>query len=204
MSEPEWVARYRASQPLPPAAACPSAATLQGVAHGTTPPADRLALADHLSRCPACRRELALLDAAVQLAPPRAPAVPWTRVAMAASALLAVGIGWRALRVREPPAEVLRGGTSAAASPPASITTITAGERISWAVVPGAVSYDLELLDAEGRLVGRCTTADTSCVLVSPADAPSPAAGRDLELVVRSRALDGVESVQPAQRRRWR
>jgi len=89
-------------------------------------------------------------------------------LALAASVLLAVGIGQRFGR-SDAPDEVLRGAAdpvSLLAPPP----EVAAGAPVTfaWQPVPGARSYRVEVLDAQGTVVFAETTDQTSVTLREP------------------------------------
>lgn len=134
----------------------------------------RLATLDHVMACPECRRDFDLLRAVERAGVESgAAARPGGRrswfmpAALAASVLLAVGVGRVALR--SDGGDTTRGGGDAVElvqpGPEAA-----AGDAItfSWHAVPGASRYELELLDAGGGVAALATTTDTTA---SPASA---------------------------------
>lgn len=146
----------------------------------------RLETLDHVMACAACRGEMDLLRsieqagaeteragaetgrAGVVLRLPRRAWRALVPLALAASVLLAVGIGQRFGR-SEAPDEVLRGAAdpvSLVAPPP----EVAAGGPVTftWQPVPGARSYRLEVLDAQGTVVFAETTGQTSVTLREP------------------------------------
>jgi hypothetical protein len=150
----------------------------------------RLKLLDHVMGCQACQREFELLRALEAAgAAATQPAVrsiarrvtPW---ALAASLLLAIGVGL-VLRERSVPEDIPRGGGQGVVllTPPVEVT---AGKPLtfSWHAVPGARRYRLEVLDAGGTQVFSQTTADT--VLLWPDN--SLQAGRTYQWWVRDAA----------------
>jgi hypothetical protein len=151
-------------------AGCPSLESLQALARRQGPEEERLRILDHAMSCADCRAELDLIRsierAGRDLAATERPAgrrwlVP---AALAASLLLAVGLGRLALA---PPSEedVVRSGSGAAAvalvSPAAGAT---AGKPLlfAWRPVPGATSYRLEVLSPSGEVAVEAETADTA------------------------------------------
>jgi hypothetical protein len=146
--------------------------------------------------CDACRRELDLLRAievagaqttgaqaatgAVGAAHsrdrPAAIVVPWKRVvplALAASLLLAVGVGVRdRFGARDRGPDVVRGagddgGGELTLLAPAAGASVAAGAPVvfAWRPDPDARRYVVEVLDADGRAVVSDTTADTTVAL---------------------------------------
>jgi hypothetical protein len=135
----------------------------------------RLETLDHLMGCGACRSEFELLRsierageteearAAVRRMPRRV-VVP---LALAASFILVVTVGQR-LRAPEDP-DVERGIAQGVTllEPPAEIA---AGmpTRFAWKPVPGAQSYELEVLDEKGAVVWGAKTSGTSVTMSDP------------------------------------
>jgi hypothetical protein len=232
LTDAELSARFAAAQPAPPASACPAPEALLALARGAVADTERWALADHLSRCAACRREFALLqlaganesDAHVTTgdetrvaAPARRHALWWRApapLAIAATLLVTVGLGVSLRERWQTPAatsdDVLRGGPASAATADdaSALRTLGPDDPLTWPAVPDAVAYDVELLDATGRLVAECRAQDTTCVPSPPADTPDAlrtlTAGQRLELVVRARGLDGVEQTSAPIALKWR
>lgn len=135
----------------------------------------RLATLDHVMSCAECRRDFDLLRA-VERAGVESGATPgrasgrrswFMPAALAASVLLAVGVGRTILRSGGD--DPTRGGGDAVElmhpGPEAP-----AGDSLtfSWHAVPGASRYELELLDAGGGVAASAATTDTSA---SPASA---------------------------------
>src|SRR6476646_6189154 len=119
---------------------CPSETKLLSAVRGDGDPAERLRVLDHALKCPACRRELALLHAVSGAEPVAAPRAirelswrRWMPAALAASLVLAVGLTAVA-RVRNRAGEdITRAG---AASGPALVTPVNGA-----AVHPGLVQF---------------------------------------------------------------
>jgi hypothetical protein len=147
---------------------------------------DRLSLVDHVVDCAECTRiwrALAEVErGARRFDPgvPRAGAAPSARpgprawrwglggaVAAAAAAALVVwiGVGPQAPEPqRQPAGETFRAGTEAPARPLlwAPLGEVAAPGAFTWEAVPEAVSYRLELLDADGEIIWSAATAETS------------------------------------------
>jgi hypothetical protein len=138
----------------------------------------RLATLDHVMRCAECRRELDLLrtveragvesGAAGRAGGRRGWLMP---AALAASVLLAVGVGRTVLRSGVD--DTTRGDGHGAVELVQPGREATAGDVLtfSWRAVPGASRYELELLDAGGGVLASAATTDTTA---------SPAAARAL------------------------
>jgi hypothetical protein len=137
----------------------------------------RLAALDHVMSCGACRPEFELLRAmeqagagtteragsAVRRVLPRF-AVP---LALAASLILVVAVGQR---LRSPEgADVERGPVDGITllGPPSEIAEWTS-PTFAWKPVPGAQSYELEVLDEKGALVWGAKTSGTSVTMSDP------------------------------------
>jgi hypothetical protein len=137
----------------------------------------RLATLDHVMSCADCRRELGLLRSIEQAGVAAGSAEQSTRrwfmpAALAASLLLAVGVGSRLL---QQDTDTTRGGEDAVVLVQPG-GTAAAGEQIvfAWHPVAGASRYELELLDTSGSVAASAVTRDTS---VSPAAAGRLAPG---------------------------
>jgi len=136
---------------------------------GAMPEPERLAMLEHVLRCPTCGPELDLIRAAsagARAAEHRMPQSRW--MAFAAAALILVGIGALALRGHRAavPVDVMRGGHAAVAViEPASGTTVAAPARLAWHAVNGAQSYRVELLTARGDVIAAWSTLDTALVI---------------------------------------
>jgi hypothetical protein len=135
----------------------------------------RLATLDHVMRCAECRRELDLLRS-VERAGVESGAVgraggrrAWLMpAALAASVLLAVGVGRTVLRSAGD--DTTRGDGHGALMLVQPGREARAGDVLTfaWRAVPGASRYELELLDAGGGVLASAATTDTT---VSPAAA---------------------------------
>lgn len=163
----------------PVATAHPAPEAIAALARREGPEAARLATLDHVMECAECRRDFDLLrtveragvesGAAGRGAARRGWFMP---AALAASVLLAVGIGRQMLQ----PAG---GDTTRGTGESGAVVLVqpgpqgAAGEPVTfaWRPVPGASRYDLELLDARGTVAAAAATSDTSA---------APAATRDL------------------------
>jgi hypothetical protein len=157
----------------------PSPEAIAALARREGPEEARLATLDHVMECADCRRDFDLLrtveragaDSGVagRAARRRSWLIP---AALAASLLLAVGIGRQLLRSAG--TDTTRGsGESGAVVLVQPGPELRAGEPITfaWRPVPGASRYQLELLDVRGSVAAAAATGDT---------AASPEAARGL------------------------
>jgi hypothetical protein len=130
---------------------------------------DRLAMSEHVLRCPSCGPELDLLRAAnagARAAERRMPLSRW--MAFAAAALILVGIGALTLRGHRiaVPVDVMRGNHAAVAViEPAAGITVAAPVRLAWHAMDGAQSYRVELLTTRGEVIAAWSTPDTALVI---------------------------------------
>jgi hypothetical protein len=130
---------------------------------------ERLATLDHVMSCPECRRDFDLLRA-VERAGIESRAGGgaggkrgWLMpAALAASVLLAVGVGRMVLRSGCD--DTTRGDDHGGVVLVQPGREAAAGDSItfSWHAVPGATRYELELLDAGGGVLASAATTDTT------------------------------------------
>jgi hypothetical protein len=169
MNDEELRREYQRSLGGTPPGAHPEPDQLEQIVNGSLPEAARLALLEHVLRCPTCRPELDLLRAAHEgsrAAERRMPATRW--LALAAAALLVVGIGALVVRSRSivPPAEVMRGRPRALSLiEPAAGDRIAAPARVTWHAIEGATTYRVELLSTAGELVASWSSPDTTSAI---------------------------------------
>jgi hypothetical protein len=177
---------------------CPPETELLLAVHGEGNEDERLRVLDHALKCPACRRELALLHAVstgeMRAAPRAIRQLSWSRwmpAALAASLMLAIGgagVGrWRS-RAGE---EITRAG--GAAGPvlvtPANGSAVRAGlVRFAWRPVTGVIQYTLEVDANDGTVVYSTQTRDT--VFTAPIAATAVGENRWL---IRAKMQDGSE-----------
>jgi len=155
----------------------PAPEALAALARREGSEADRLATLDHVMSCAQCRRDFDLLrtieraGAEAGVASGAAPRRGWFMpAALAASLLLAVGLGRQLLRQ---PDDTTRGGAAGAVVLIQPGAELAAGQPLTfiWRPVAGASRYQLELLGPGGAVAASAATADTSA---------SPAATRGL------------------------
>jgi hypothetical protein len=157
---------------------CVSPEAMLALVRREGPEEARLATLDHAMSCDACRRELDVLRA-IELAGEQSGVAPeraharsspsWRRVvplAIAASLLVAVGLGVRDRGRGRPVDDVSRGASDGPAlvAPAAGDLATSAPIVFVWHSEPGASRYVLEVL-AGGRVVVSETTADTTLAL---------------------------------------
>jgi hypothetical protein len=137
----------------------------------------RLEALDHVMGCGACRSEFELLRSIEQagagtaerarpaiLQIPRRVAVP---LALAASLILVVTIGQR---LRSPEGTDVERGAMDGVTLLGPAPEIAAGTSptFAWKPVPGAQSYELEVLDEKGAVVWDTRTSETSVNISDP------------------------------------
>jgi len=146
----------------------PAPEALAALARREGSEADRLGTLDHVMSCADCRRDFDLLrtveraGAAAGVASRGASRRSWLMpAALAASLLLAVGVGRQLLRQ---PDDITRGGAAGALLlvQPGSETAAGRPLTFVWRPVAGASRYELELLDSTGAVAASAVSADTS------------------------------------------
>lgn len=175
---------------------CPSPEAMLALARREGTEAARLTTLDHVMSCGHCQEEFELLRALERAGGDEgrrgAEQIRWRRyasVALAASVLLAVGIGV-GQRLGRDDTDVLRGGTDgiALAAPAAEVAVAASSPVVLvWHPVAGATRYTIELLAADGTLAFSGETADTTLIVAAP-----PVAG-EYRWLVRAQAGDGTE-----------
>jgi hypothetical protein len=194
MNDEELRREYQRSSSVTPPGAHPEPEQIEMLLNGEGPEAERLALLEHVLRCPTCGPELDLLRTASEgsrAAERRAPATRW--LALAAAALLMIGIGtltFRGHRVT-PAADVLRGkSASVSLVEPFAGASTARPVQLAWHRVDGATSYRVELLSKGGELIGTWNTADTAFAIP---DSARIAASESYDVWVRATLADRTE-----------
>jgi hypothetical protein len=134
---------------------------LLALVEGRGSEAERLRTLDHVMQSEDARRELELLRSAVVAARPRRRSVSPAWLAAASLVVIVVGsaVVWRAVR----PENTFRGDAeSVMLAAPNDAPTVSGPLVFAWRRVPGAVSYEIELVEASGSLVQMATVTDTS------------------------------------------
>ena len=196
---------------------CPSPETLQALAErrassDVSGETDRRVL-EHVLSCDHCRQDFALLRTAVGgalqaglLEPAtstRAARTWWSgpRLLVAASAIVAVGLGgeaWRRSHAGNQPDRVVRDDSSdiTIITPAATASTdevrATSLRPFVWRTVPDANAYTIELLDTTGVVLVTRTTADTTMSLTD-AELARVVAATAFDWVVIARRMDDNE-----------
>ena len=151
---------------------CPTPEALQALARREGSEESRLATLDHAMSCGSCRADLDLLRSIEQAGAETGAAAPrrggrrawFVPAALAATVLLAVGIGRVALR---PGGEPVRSGegTGVAVLAPAPEAAAGAPLAFAWRPVEGAVRYRLEVLAGDGDVAIEAETRDTALII---------------------------------------
>jgi hypothetical protein len=167
----ELYARALARRSDVSAAPCPKPEELLALARREGSEEHRLAVLDHVMACSECRRELDLLRAIAKAGESSTGGslakTQWQRLAplaLAASILLAVGIGLGIRRTEAP--DVSRGAAQALVLV-APLTEADPGRPVTfvWKAVPGALRYRLEVLDRNEAVAFSGETAETTLVM---------------------------------------
>ena len=194
MNDEELRREYRRSGHAAPPGAHPEPEQLEQIVTGAGSETERLALLEHVLRCPTCGPELDLLRAAsegARAAERRMPATRW--LAIAAVAILTVGIGTLVLRGRSsaPAADVMRGHPKALSLVEPEVGDhIAAPVRVTWHAINGATTYRVELLSTNGELLAGWNTPDTTAAIP---DSAQLAPDRQYDVWVRATLADRTE-----------
>jgi len=139
--------------------ACPDPEALRAIAERRASQEQRIETLRHVSRCPQCQRDLALL-AQVAAAEPRPTRLAARWLPAAAAAVLVIGaIG--VLRIRGPQDPVFRGGDALELVGPSGEVSSAMTATLVWRTVPRAARYEVEILDADGNVVFQGNVTDT-------------------------------------------
>lgn len=180
--------------------ACPSTDDLEALASKAGAEPRRLATLDHVMKCAACQADFELFRAIHRAGKLGRPVFNPRWYAIAAAAVLVVGVSFFALRDSQP----LMRGDSAAAGSPALIAPrgeVEVAATFIWRSVPNATRYYVELLEPGGRV--RATAALTDTVWQLP-DSVQLRAGEELDWWVRADLSGGREERSPFVRVRVR
>ncbi len=179
-------AALRRQRERQPASERPDAEQLASAVDGDAPTSERTAVLLRALESGAAK-ELAILQAATSaadhtMAPKRDAPMRWTTgllpLAAAAALLVIVGVPvsreWLGFSTaRDAPR--FRGDSGSATAPLLIAPAESAGSRqfntpFTWASVPRADSYRLELIDTEGAVVASFTTTDTTLLIADSVD----------------------------------
>jgi hypothetical protein len=182
--------------------ACPSVEALEALAGRTGAESARLATLDHVMKCAACQADFELFRAIHGAGKSTRPALAPRWYAIAAAAVLVVGMSFFALRDSPP---LMRGDSAAAGGPvpiaPRGDVEVATTRRFVWRSVPNAIRYAVELLETGGRV--RATAAVTDTVWQLP-DSVQLRSGLELDWWVRAELPGGREERSPFVRLRVR
>jgi hypothetical protein len=198
MNDEELRREYQQSSRVTPPGPHPEPEQLEKLMNGEGSEAERLALLEHVLRCPTCGPELDLLRTAAEgsrAAEHRAPATRW--LALAAAALLMIGIGTLTMRGHRatPAADVLRGKSqSISLIEPYAGASIARPVQLAWHRLDGATSYRVELLSKSGEMIGTWNTPDTTLAIP---DSARVSANESYDVWVRASLADRTEVSSP-------
>jgi hypothetical protein len=155
-------------RPAGPGGEHPAPEVIAALVRREGPEGERLATLDHVMSCAECRHDFDLLRA-VERAGIESGAAGraggkrgwFMPAALAASVLLAVGVGRIVLRAGGD--DTTRGDDHGGVALVQPGREAAAGDPLifSWHAVPGATRYELELLDAGGGVLASAATSDT-------------------------------------------
>lgn len=175
---------------------CPSPEAMLALARREGPEAERLTTLDHVMSCGHCQQEFELLRALARAGGEESrravEQIRWRRyasVALAASVLLAVGVGVSQRFVGDE-ADITRGpGDGIVLAAPDAEAAVAAASPVvlAWHPVDGATRYTIELLATDGGLAFSGETADTTLIVAAPQSAG------EYRWLVRAQAGDGTE-----------
>jgi hypothetical protein len=198
MNDDELRREYQRSATTTPLGPHPEPDELAELLGGAMAEPDRVAMLEHVLRCPTCGPELDLLRAAgagARAAERRMPLSRW--MAFAAAALILVGIGALTLRGHRVavPVDVMRGNHAAVSViEPAVGTTVAYPARFAWHAVDGAQSYHVELLTPRGDVIAAWSTLDTALVI---SDSLRLRTSESYDMWVRAMLADRTEVSSP-------
>jgi len=142
----------------------PSPEQMLALVEGRGSDADRLRTLDRVMSSEDTRRDFELLRAAAAAARPRKQ-TNWRMLAAAAGVFIMAGVGtitWQRSRIDD---NVLRGaGRAIRLAAPNDSPAASSPLVFVWHAVPGARTYEVELVEATGTLVHMTTVKDTTWV----------------------------------------
>src|SRR3954451_2437799 len=160
---------------------CPTENELLSAVRGDGDETERLRVLDHALKCPACRRELALLHAVSSVAPRAARRVirdlswqRWMPAALAASLMLAVGLAGVVRRRTHGAEDITRAAAAAGpvlVAPPNGAAVGIGVARFVWRPIAGVIQYTLEVDATDGTVLVSSLTRDTTFSATIPATA---------------------------------
>jgi hypothetical protein len=142
----------------------------------------RLEVLDHVMGCEACHREFELLRAFELAGARTAESVSvrsigrrWQPLALAASIVLALGLGLMARNRYQSSNETRAGGHGLVLLAPATEIAPSNSITFAWRPLPGADRYRLELMDSKGAVLFSQLTVDTVLAISGDRLAPGKA-----------------------------
>ena len=167
MNEQDLVRLYGlgANRSSPSRADCESPEALLAAVERTGSEDERLKTINHAMTCTDCSEELELLRAS-RVVRDR-PRTSRNAYALAASALVAIGLGYYAMQrmgLQANANDLTRGVADVRLVTPVADAAETM-RSLTWRAVPGAASYAVEVRRDDGTLVLRSTSADTVFVV---------------------------------------
>lgn len=197
MSDEELQRAYQRATAHAPPGAHPEPDRIAALVLGTAREPDRVATLEHVMQCARCRAELDLLRSANEGA--RAADTsrfPMRWAAIAAAAVLAIGVGAVALRQPRPVTpDVFRGQRPAVGLvQPEAGSTVAKPVHLAWHGIADARNYHVELLSARGDVIAAWNTSDT--VLAIP-DSVRLDASQSYDVWVRATMADRTEVSSP-------
>lgn len=145
---------------------------IQALAEGTYAADDRGSMLERVLADPATAHEFHALRQVVSLRPPARArrVVPSVMFAAAAALVIAIGTTLTSRSAEPDETEPMRtGSTEVAIVAPASDARWSDQPRFVWSQIPGAASYRLDVVDADGAIAASQVTSDTSAALTMPA-----------------------------------
>jgi hypothetical protein len=172
----ELYARELSVRPPAEAGACPGPEALLAVAERRGSEAHRLGTLDHVMACEACKRDFELLRSArvardtlerEQEAPPIFRFRPRTALALAAvlATVIAGGALFRQMTAGDSGTIVRGGGAAISVVSPPEQSQVGGDLLLVWRPLAQAARYEVEILQADGSVLGAWTTTDTVFVV---------------------------------------
>ena len=174
---------------------CPEPEAILSLVEGEGGESLRLETLDHVMQCGACHQEFELLRSLREARGHSSSRLrPW--MAIAASVVLMVGVGYGAWQGMDGGEPVYRGGESEVTLiRPAAGEVVSGDQQFLWASEPDAFQYIFEIVDSQGGPLLTRTTADTTLSLTSQELSHLQGSVR---WWVRARLRDGTEAASDA------
>jgi hypothetical protein len=185
-------------------AGCVAPEVLLAIVEGHADEAQRIQALRHVAACGACQADLDLLRSAASAARGlKRRYVPTLTIAASLVVLASAAVLWRARIGSElPRSEPLRGGGNGVLLIGPNGDVVTARPvLLTWRSLPLAVRYEVEVLDARGRVLFSAATRDTATLVPDQAGLTP---GADYYWWVHALLADGTAPRSGAQRFRIR